>query len=76
LVSDDPPRSTSIIRLGELVVEPVLLVATHQRSSSVVFQLRDVFIVPIQRGDGAVVVACIEHDQIEELADLEGAPYA
>jgi hypothetical protein len=51
-------------------------VAAHERASGIVAELRDVVVVPIEGRDGAIVVARVEHDEIEELADLKGAPYA
>ena len=71
LITDDPPCSATLLGLGELVVEPILLETTHQRATSIVLEIFDVIIVPVQRRDRAVVVACIKHDEVKELAHLE-----
>jgi hypothetical protein len=36
----------------------------------------DVVRIPVQVGDGAVVLSSIEHDQVDEVADLEVSPDA
>lgn len=53
---------------------PILLTAAHHGAADVVRDLVHVVGVPVQVGDGAVVLACVEHDQVEERADGERAP--
>jgi hypothetical protein len=57
-----------------LVVEPVFLSAAHHTSTGIVADVVDVVGVPVEIGDGAVVLTGIEHDQIEQAADAEASP--
>lgn len=76
LRADDPPASTAGGGLAEGIVEPVLLTAAHEGTSSIVGDLVDVIGVPVKIGDGTVVLAGVEHDQVEQRADLEVTPDA
>jgi hypothetical protein len=57
-----------------LVVEPVFLSAAHHTSTGIVADVVDVVGVPVEIGDGAVVLTGIKHDQIEQAADAEASP--
>lgn len=55
-------------RLLELIV-PVFLIGAHQSSAGVVGDLSDVVVVPASEGgDASIVVAGIEHNQIDKFA--------
>lgn len=74
LRTDQTPSGTTIGGLRQLVVEPVLLSATHHRSSSIVAELVNVIGVPVKIGDGAVVLTSVEHDQVEQTTNAEASP--
>jgi len=57
-----------------LVVEPVFLSAAHHASACIVADVVDVIGVPVEICDGAVVLAGVEHDQVEQAANAEAAP--
>jgi len=54
----------------------VLLAGAHERAARVVRDGMHVVSIPVQVGDGAVVVARVEHEEVDKLADAEGAPDA
>lgn len=57
------------------MIVPVLLVGAHQSSAGVVGDLSDVVVVPApEGGDASIVVAGIEHDQIDKFAQGETPP--
>lgn len=72
--ADNAPSSTTVCRLSQLVVEPVLLSAAHHTSSSIVADVMNVVGVPVQISDGTIVLASIKHDQVEQTADAEASP--
>jgi hypothetical protein len=74
LVANDSPSSTSVLRLTKGPVEPVLLTTSHEGTAGVVPNHVDILVIPVEGGDAAVVVSCVEDDQIEKLAHLEGSP--
>lgn len=53
---------------------PVLLVGAHESPAGVVGDLGDVVVVPAEGGDASVVVASVEHDQVDKLAEREASP--
>lgn len=74
LRTDQTPSSTTVGRLRQLVVEPVLLSATHHTSASIVAELVDVISVPVEIGNGAVVLTGVKHNQVEQAANAEASP--
>lgn len=76
LRADEAPGGAARGARGELVVQPVLLPRAHHRAPGVVGDRVDVVRVPVQVGDGPVVLPRVEHHQVEQLADAEGAPDA
>jgi len=74
LITNDSPRSPTLVGFGELVVKPVLLEASHQRTTGIVLEIFNVVIVPVKRRDRPVIVACVEHDEVKELSHLEITP--
>jgi len=47
LITDDSPGGTTVIRLRELAVEPVLLVRTHETAAGVIMDFSCVMGVPV-----------------------------
>lgn len=76
LVADDAPRRPARRAVLELAVEPRLLPGAHQAAAGVVGDLVYVVRVPVQVGDGAVVLTRVEHDQVKEIAKAEISPDA
>ena len=74
LVSDNSPCGSSLGRLAQPAIEPVLLPRAHQRPRGVVVDFFDIGVVPTQSGNAAVIVPGVEHDEVQELAHLEGTP--
>ena len=54
------------LRVHERRIEPILLATAHHRASCVVRNLVDVVCVPVQVGDRSVILARVQHDQINE----------
>ena len=73
---DDTPGGAAICGLHEGVVEPIFLAGAQHAAAGVVADLAHVVGVPVEVGDGAIVLAGVEHDEVEEGAELEGAPDA
>lgn len=69
LGADDAPRGAARFGVEERGVEPVFLSGAHHRPRRVVGDLVDVVRVPVEVGDGAVVLPCVEHDEVDEVAD-------
>ena len=65
LRTNHSPRGSAFLGLDELVVKPILLSTTHHGASSVIGYRVDVVGVPVQIGDGSIVLPRIEHDQIQ-----------
>jgi hypothetical protein len=76
LRANQSPRSTTVSRLSQLVVEPVFLSAAHHTSTSIIADIVDVIGVPVEISNGTIVLTCIQHDQIEKTADAETSPDA
>lgn len=76
LRTDDTPCRATTLRLGQGIVEPILLMRAHHAAAGVVLDLVDVVRVPVEIGDRAVVLTSVKHDEINELANLEGPPDA
>jgi hypothetical protein len=57
-----------------LVVEPVFLSAAHHASTGIVADVMDVVGVPVEIGNGAVVLTGIKHDQIKQTSNAEASP--
>lgn len=74
LIRHDPVRGASRVGLGQLAVEPVLLVAAHESPSRIIRNQWDVILVPAKVCDGPVVVSGVEYDKIEQFAHLEASP--
>jgi len=47
LITNDSPSGTTVIRLRELAVEPVLLVRTHESTAGVIVDIGRVVRVPV-----------------------------
>ena len=73
LLTEDAPCR---LRGRELSVEPRFLAMAEDRAGSFVLDVLDVAGVPVQIRDAAIVIACIQHDQIDQPTDLEGSPNA
>ena len=76
LAADDAPGCFALGGRNQLVVEPVLLTATHHGTGCIVGDGVDVVGVVVEIGDTSVVLAGIEHDKVEERTDREGSPDA
>lgn len=50
------------------------MVGAHERPAGVVGDLSDVVVVPAEGGDASVVVAGVEHDQVDKLSEREAPP--
>jgi hypothetical protein len=74
LATDDSPSGASIGRLDQVAVEPILLSTTHQGSARIVGDLTDVISVPVQVGDGPVVLSSVQHEEVDEIPYLEAPP--
>ena len=58
-----------------LTALPVLLIRSHKSASSIVGDLSHIVVVPAAKsGDTPVVVAGVEHDQVDQLAEREVPP--
>ena len=69
LGADDPPSRSTISGSAELIVEPILLSTAHQSPTSVVGDGVDVVCVPIEVGNGAIVLSRVQHEKIEERSE-------
>ena len=58
----------------ELISLPVLLIRSHKSASRIVRDLSHVVGIPVKSGDTPVVVASVEHDQVDQLAEGEVSP--
>lgn len=57
------------------MIIPVLLIRSHKSASSIVRDLSHIVIVPATKGgDTPVVVAGVQHDQVNQLAEGEVSP--
>ena len=74
LAADDAPGGAAGLGLHEGVVEPVFLARAHHAAAGVVGEFVHVVRVPVQVCDAAVVLARVEHDEVEKVANLEVAP--
>jgi hypothetical protein len=74
LRADKTPCGTTVGRLSQLVVEPVFLSAAHHASTGIVADVMDVVGVPVEIGNGAVVLTGIKHDQIKQTSNAEASP--
>ena len=52
--------------MNELLVKPILLTATHHRTSSIVRYGMYVIGVPVEICDGSVVLPGVKYDEIEQ----------
>lgn len=46
----------------------------HHGAASIIGDLLHVIRVPVEIGDGAVIRARVQHDQVDQIAQLEAAP--
>ena len=68
------PRCSPLCRRLELAEEPIFLTTTHHRAARVVRDLVDVMSIPVQIGDGPIVLTSVKHDKVKERADREAPP--
>ena len=76
LRSNHSPCRTSLRRMNELLVKPILLTATHQRTWGIVRYGMNVIGVPVEIGDGSVVLPGVKHDEIKQGSDWKTPPNA
>ena len=68
---DQTPGGATVGRVDQRVVEPVLLAGAHHGAAGIVGDVVDVTRVPIQIGDRAVVVAGVQKNQVDQVANRE-----
>lgn len=66
LRSDHSPSCTPFRRSLKLAVEPIFLPTAHHRAACIIRDLVDVMCIPVQIGDGSVVVTSIKHDKVKQ----------
>lgn len=76
LIAYKTPGSTAISRLGERVVEPVLLTSTHEGTAGIIANEINVVVVPAKTSDRAVINTSVKDNEIKKFAHLERAPDA
>ena len=74
LRSDHSPCCSPLRRRLELAVEPIFLATTHHRAACVVGDLVDVMCIPVQIGDGSIVVTSIKHYKVKQCTDRKASP--
>lgn len=65
---------TSASRVDQSTVEPVLLAATHQGPTGIVGNVIDIVGIIVGIGDRAIILPGIQHDKVNERAELEVSP--
>lgn len=74
MATNNAPVGTSASRVDQSTVEPVLLAATHQGPTGIVGNVIDIVGIIVGIGDRAIILPGIQHDKVNERAELEVSP--
>lgn len=76
MAAEDAPVSTAVGGLKQAALQPGLLTASHQTTTGVIFDLADIVSVIVGIRNRAVVLSCVQHNQVHQFSKLEVSPDA